>query len=101
MASQNPECTRASRGKILGSHWASKVTLFTIVIGPCDTRDCLLDAWRRGWDALFGTFHRHDFRQPLNLGIHEFGDAHYKHCGQAIFEPIGDAWRLLAGKKTP
>src|SRR5437879_4195132 len=25
------------------------------VIGPADTRECLLAAWQEGWDALLGT----------------------------------------------
>ncbi|HEY4944022.1 MAG TPA: sterol desaturase family protein [Rhizomicrobium sp.] len=60
------------------------------------------------WDWVFGTAHRHDFREPLPLGISEFGDDHYRHVGQVLYEPFIDAARvardgtakLLARRRT-
>ena len=46
------------------------------------------------WDWLFGTARRHDFREPLPLGIDEFGDDHYRHIGQLFYEPFVDATRV-------
>ncbi len=47
------------------------------------------------WDWVFGTAHRHDFHEPLPLGIEEFGDDHYRHIGQLFYEPFVDAARVV------
>jgi sterol desaturase/sphingolipid hydroxylase (fatty acid hydroxylase superfamily) len=44
------------------------------------------------WDWVFGTMHRHDYRQPFDLGITEFDDNHYLHIVQTFVEPFGDAF---------
>jgi sterol desaturase/sphingolipid hydroxylase (fatty acid hydroxylase superfamily) len=46
------------------------------------------------WDWVFGTARRHDLREPLPLGIEEFGDDHYRHIGQLFYEPFVDATRV-------
>ena len=52
------------------------------------------------WDWIFGTAHRHDFRELLPLGITEFGDDHYRHIGQLLLEPFVDAARILSERST-
>src|SRR5204862_954279 len=50
------------------------------------------------WDTIFGTFHRHDFRRPLPLGVEKMGDGYYKHCAQALVEPCVGAWRVISAR---
>jgi sterol desaturase/sphingolipid hydroxylase (fatty acid hydroxylase superfamily) len=47
------------------------------------------------WDWLFGTMYRHDYSIPFQLGVTEFGDAHYRNIWHSFVEPFGDAYRVL------
>ena len=51
------------------------------------------------WDVMFGTYHQHDVRTPIKLGITEFDDGHYRNIVQALFEPFKDAFVVVLGSR--